>query len=62
MDIQIKTKSGIDYCSGSLGHGISVGCGVALSYLKDKKKNNVFVLMGDGEVMKEWYGGSSFLL
>ena len=40
---------GIDYCSGSLGHGISVGCGVALSFLKDKKKNNVFVLMGDGE-------------
>jgi len=42
-------KLGIDYCSGSLGHGISVGCGVALSYLKDKKKNKVFVLMGDGE-------------
>ncbi len=42
-------KLGIDYCSGSLGHGISVACGVALSYLKDKKKNKVFVLMGDGE-------------
>ena len=42
-------KLGIDYCSGSLGHGISVGCGVALSYLKDKKKNKVFILMGDGE-------------
>ena len=42
-------KLGIDYCSGSLGHGISVGCGVALSYLKDKKKNKVFVLMSDGE-------------
>ncbi len=42
-------KLGIDYCSGSLGHGISVACGVALAYLKDKKKNKVFVLMGDGE-------------
>ena len=42
-------KLGIDYCSGSLGHGISVACGVALSYLKDKKDNKVFVLMGDGE-------------
>jgi transketolase len=42
-------KLGIDYCSGSLGHGISVGSGVALSYLKDKKKNKVFVLIGDGE-------------
>ena len=42
-------KLGIDYCSGSLGHGISVGCGVALSYLKNKKNNKVFVLLGDGE-------------
>ena len=42
-------KLGIDYCSGSLGHGISVGSGVALSFLKDKKKNKVFVLIGDGE-------------
>ena len=42
-------KLGVDYCSGSLGHGLSVGCGVALSYLKDKKKNKVFILMGDGE-------------
>ena len=33
-----NTNLGIDYCSGSLGHGISVGCGVALSYLKDKKR------------------------
>lgn len=45
----MNNKLGIDYCSGSLGHGISVGCGVALSYLKDKKKNKVFILMGDGE-------------
>lgn len=42
-------KIGIDYCSGSLGHGISVGCGVALSNLRNKKKNKVFVLIGDGE-------------
>lgn len=42
-------KLGIDYCSGSLGHGISVGCGVAFSNLKEKKKNKVFVLIGDGE-------------
>lgn len=42
-------KLGIDYCSGSLGHGISVGCGVAFSNLKEKKRNKVFVLIGDGE-------------
>lgn len=45
----LNNDLGINYCSGSLGHGISVGCGVALSYLKDKKKNKVIVLMGDGE-------------
>ena len=44
-----NNKLGIDYCSGSLGHGLSVGCGIALSYVKDKKKNKVFILMGDGE-------------
>ena len=38
VDIQIEIKLGIDCCSGSLGHGISVGCGVALSYLEVKKK------------------------
>ena len=42
-------KLGIDYCSGSLGHGISVGCGIATALLKDKKENKVFVLIGDGE-------------
>lgn len=42
-------KLGIDFCSGSLGHGVSVGSGVALSYLKDKKKNKVYVIIGDGE-------------
>lgn len=45
----LNNDLGINYCSGSLGHGISVGCGVALSYLKDKKRNKVIVLMGDGE-------------
>lgn len=42
-------KLGIDFCSGSLGNGISVACGIAYSFKIDKKKNKVFVLMGDGE-------------
>ena len=44
-----NTKLGIDYCSGSLGNGLSVGCGVSLSYLKDKIKKKVLVIIGDGE-------------
>ena len=38
--------SGVDFSSGSLGHGLSVSCGLALS---DKKKK-VFNLMSDGEL------------
>jgi len=40
---------GIDYCSGSLGNGLSVGCGVALFFLMEKKKKKVLVILGDGE-------------
>jgi transketolase len=40
---------GIDFSTGSLGHGLSLACGVALSMKLRKKVNRVFVLMGDGE-------------
>lgn len=41
---------GIEFSTGSLGHGLSLGAGTALS-LKMKKNNvpKVFVMMGDGE-------------
>lgn len=37
---------GVDFSSGSLGHGLSVSCGLALS----NKKKKVFNLMSDGEL------------
>jgi transketolase len=40
---------GIDFCTGSLGNGLSVASGMAYTYKKDKKNNKVFVLIGDGE-------------
>jgi transketolase len=40
---------GIEFSNGSLGMGLSLGIGVALSLKKRRKKNNVFVVMGDGE-------------
>lgn len=40
---------GIDFSSGSLGHGLPLACGVALSMKLRNKVNRVFVLMGDGE-------------
>lgn len=46
--VDIKTP-GIEITSGALGHGLSLGCGIALG--KKLKKNNkfVFVLLGDAE-------------
>jgi transketolase len=40
---------GVDFATGSLGHGLSVGVGMALGMKLDCSKSRVFVLMGDGE-------------
>lgn len=41
---------GIELNSGSLGHGISVGVGMALAARMDKKDYRVYVVCGDGEM------------
>lgn len=40
---------GIDFSTGSLGHGLSAGAGMALAAKKDGKDHRVFVVLGDGE-------------
>src|SRR5436190_14137657 len=40
---------GIEFASGSLGHGLPVGAGMALSARRDKKTWRTFVVMSDGE-------------
>ncbi len=40
---------GVDFSTGSLGHGLSVGTGMAYAFKKDGRSNRVFVVMGDGE-------------
>jgi len=40
---------GIEVVSGSLGHGLSIGAGMALADKFDGKPRSTFVLMGDGE-------------
>ncbi len=40
---------GIDFSTGSLGHGLPVAAGRALSGKQDKKNFRSFVVMGDGE-------------
>ena len=41
---------GIDMSSGSLGQGISVACGMALSAKLDNKSYRTYTLLGDGEI------------
>ena len=41
---------GIDVSTGSLGHGLSIGLGMALGAKLKKQNFKVFVLLGDGEL------------
>lgn len=40
---------GIDVSTGSLGHGLPIGAGIAWLAKKENRDNRVFVLLGDGE-------------
>lgn len=40
---------GVDFSTGSLGHGLSAACGMALAAKKDQKNHHVFAVLGDGE-------------
>jgi transketolase len=47
---------GVEVDSGSLGHGLGIAAGIALSLHMDKKTNKTVVLLGDGEC----YEGSTW--
>ncbi len=40
---------GVEVSTGSLGHGLSIGCGMALAGKRDRKPYRVFVMLSDGE-------------
>jgi transketolase len=40
---------GVEVSTGSLGHGLSIGCGMALAAKRDRRPYRVFVLLSDGE-------------
>lgn len=46
----INIKKGIEVSTGSLGHGLSIGIGMALAAKSDGRSYKVYVLLGDGEL------------
>ena len=44
-----KNVPGVELSTGSLGHGICVGAGMAMAAKHDHKSHRVFVIIGDGE-------------
>ncbi|MDR3011947.1 MAG: transketolase [Chitinispirillales bacterium] len=47
--LDMTTVNGIECSSGSLGHGASIGLGMAIAKDRNKNDGHVYVLMGDGE-------------
>lgn len=43
---------GVEFSTGSLGQGLSVGVGMALAAKLDKKDYKTYVIMGDGEIQE----------
>jgi transketolase len=46
----MKRIDGVDFSSGSLGHGLSVGVGMALAARVQERSHRVYVMLGDGEL------------
>jgi transketolase len=46
----MSMSPGVDMSAGSLGHGLSIGIGMALMGKLDKKDDTVYILLGDGEL------------
>ena len=45
-----KNIPGIEFSTGSLGHGLPVSCGIAYAAKLDKKTHKIYCLMSDGEL------------
>jgi transketolase len=41
---------GVEVSTGSLGHGLSIGCGMALAAKRDQQSHRIFVVLSDGEL------------
>jgi transketolase len=47
-----RAVPGVELPTGSLGHGLSLGVGLALGAMRDGRQSRVFVLLGDGELQE----------
>jgi transketolase len=48
--IMHKGVPGVEVSTGSLGHGLPIGCGMALAAKRDGRPQRVFVMLSDGEL------------
>jgi transketolase len=48
----LRKVPGVEFPTGSLGHGLSLGIGLALAARRDRRPNRTFVLLGDGELQE----------
>ena len=44
-----KGVPGVEISTGSLGHGLSIGVGIALGHRMDREERRTYVVLGDGE-------------
>jgi transketolase len=47
-----RAVPGVEFPTGSLGHGLGLGVGLALAARRDERDNRTFVLLGDGELQE----------
>lgn len=47
-----RSVPGVEFPTGSLGHGLSLGVGLALAAQRDARPNRTFVILGDGELQE----------
>ena len=57
-----KSIPGVELSTGSLGHGLPVGVGLAISAKLSNRKNKVIVLLSDASVMKGKLGSNNVFL
>ncbi len=48
----LRSVAGVEFPTGSLGHGLSLGTGRALAARRDGRTNRAFVVLGDGELQE----------